>query len=296
MNELLILSRAVHFGSCLVLLSVFAVRLLVERPAAKDRPAARWLAGVCLVAAAGSGFLWLWAAVAGMSGLGLRESLNLPLFTMVLEQTPPGQVWVVRCGIGALLGATLCFTRWRWTWPVAALLAAVFTGSISLLGHAGASEGGRRSVMLTADVAHLLAVSGWPAGLLPFALLLRRYMRAGALKAAHVAARRFSAMSLVAVGVIVASGLVNAFFLVGSFHALVATDYGRLLMIKLSMFAAAACLGARNLLVHEPRLETAPEASGAMACKVWVEVALGTLIVVVVAIMGTLPPGSSPGG
>jgi len=296
MSELLILSRAVHFGSSLLLLSVFAVRLLVERPTAKDRPAARWLAASCLVVAAGSGFLWLWVAVAGMSGSGLKDSLNLPLFKIVLEQTPPGQVWVARCGIGVLLGVTLCFTRRRWAWFVAALLAAAFTGSISWLGHAGASEDGRRSVMLAADVAHLMAVSAWPAGLLPFALLLRRQMKAGALNAAYVAARRFSAMSLAAVGVIVASGLVNAFFLVGSFHALVATDYGRLLIVKLSLFGTAAALGAWNLLVHEPRLETAPEALGAMARKVWIEVALGTLIVVVVAIMGTLAPGSSVNG
>jgi putative copper resistance protein D len=296
MTELLILSRAVHFGSCLVLLAVFAVRLLVERPAAKDRPAARWLAGCCLAVAAGSGFLWLWAAVAGMSGSGLKDSLVLPLFKLVLEQTPPGQVWVVRCGIGLLLGVTLCFARWRWTWVAGALLAAAFTGSIAWLGHAGASEEGRRSLMLAADVTHLMAVSAWPAGLLPFAILLRRQMKEGALKAAYMAARRFSAMSLAAVGVIAASGSVNAYFLVGSFHAFVATDYGRLLIVKLSLFGAAAALGAWNLLVHEPRLETAPEALGAMRCKVWVEVALGALIVVVVAIMGTLAPGSAVGG
>ena len=277
-----------------MLLSVFAVRLLVERPAAEDRPAARWLAGLCLAVAAGSGFLWLWAAAAGMSGSALKDALNLQLFTIVIEQTPPGHVWVVRCAIGVLLGVTLCFARRRWTWWIAALLAAAFTGSIAWLGHAGASEGARRSLMLTPDVAHLLAVSAWPAGLLPFALLLMRQMKAGALKDAYVAARRFSAMSLGAVGVIVASGMVNAYFLVGSFHALAATDYGRLLIVKLSLFATAAALGAWNLLVHEPHLETSPEALGAMARKVWIEVALGTLIVLVVAIMGTLPPGSSP--
>ncbi len=296
MNELLILSRAIHFGSCLVLLSVFAVRLLIERPAAKDRPAARWLAGGCLAVAAGSGFLWLWASVAGMSGAGLRGSLNPHLFALVLEQTPPGQVWVARAGIGLFLGVTLCFARHRWVWLVAALLGAAFTGSISWLGHAGASEEGRRVVMLTADVTHLLAVSAWPAGLVPFALLLRRHIREGSPGAAYVAARRFTAMSLAAVATIAASGSVNAFFVVGSFHALAATEYGRMLVVKLLLFVTAVVLGAFNLLVHEPRLESTPDALGAMAGKVWIEVAFGTLIVVVVAILGTLAPGSAIGG
>jgi copper resistance protein D len=296
MNELLILSRAIHIGSCLVLFSLFVVRLLVERPAADRGGAARLLAGVCLVAAAGSGFLWFWAAVAGMSGSGLKDSLNLQLFQMVIEQTPPGHVWIVRCAIGVLLGLMLCFSRGAWRWIVGAVLAAMFVGSLAWLGHAGATEGGRRSFMLAGDVAHLLAASAWPAGLLPFVLLLRHQMKTGALPAAYAAARRFSAMSLVTVGVLAASGLVNAFFLVGSFHALVATDYGRLLIVKLALFAVAAGLGAWNLLVHEPLMETAPEALSAMTRKVWIEVALGTLIVVVVAIMGTLPPGSSAGG
>jgi putative copper resistance protein D len=291
MYELLILSRAVHFGSCLVLVSIFAVRLLVERPAAKDRGSTRWLGGCCLAVAVVSGFLWLWVAAAGMNGSGLREALNVQLFTLVLEQTPPGQVWVVRCGIGVLLGVTLCFAWRAWIWRGAALLAAAFTGSIAWLGHAGASEGGWRWVMLTADVSHLLAASAWPAGLLPFALLLRRQVRAGALGAAYVAARRFSGMSLAAVAVISISGLVNAYFLVGSFHALAGADYGRLLILKLTLFASAAMLGGWNLLVHEPLIEADPKTARAMERKVWVEVALGTLIVGVVAIMGTLPPG-----
>jgi putative copper resistance protein D len=305
MYELLILSRAIHFGSCMVLLSVFMVRLLIERPAAKDRPGPRWLAGACLAFAAGSGFLWLWASVAGMSGSSLKDALNLQLFTLVLGQTPPGKVWVVRSGIAVLLGVTLCLPRRTWVWIAGASLAAALTGSISWLGHAGASEGGRRPLMLAADVSHLLAVSLWPAGLLPFGLLLRRQMQQsapgapgapGALGAAYVAARRFSGMSLAAVAVIAASGCVNAYFLVGSFHALAATGYGRLLIAKLSLFGIAAILGAWNLLVHEPRLLADPGALAAMRRKVWAEVALGMGIVAVVAIMGTLPPGSSPGG
>jgi putative copper resistance protein D len=296
MTELLILSRAVHFGSCLVLLSIFVVRLLIERPCADSGGPARGLAALCLALAAGSGFLWFWAAAAGMNGSGLMDSLNPQLFQTVLEQTPPGQVWIVRCGIGVALGVLLCFPRGQWRWWLGALVAAGFTGSLAWLGHAGAGEDRQRVVMLTADVFHLLAASLWPAGLAPFALLLRREIKAGALPAAYAAARRFSAMSLITVVVLAGSGWVNAYFLVGSFRALVATDYGRLLMVKLALFAAAAALGAWNLLVHEPKIETVPGAVGSMARKVWIEAALGTLIVIVVAILGTLPPGSSAGG
>ena len=296
MDNLLILARAIHFGSCLLLLSLFLVRLLIERPAAEEGGEKRALAVLCLIAAAGSGFLWFWVSVAGMSGSGLAASLDPQLFRMVLAETPPGQAWLARCGIGGLLGMVLCFPRGAWRWRAGLILAGAFAASLAWLGHAGAGQDGRRSIMLAADVAHLLASGAWPVGLLPFALLLRRRMRAGALAAAHDAARRFSAMSLAAVGVLAASGLINACFLVGSIHGMIATDYGRLLIVKITLFAVAATLGAWNLLVHKPRLETAPGALGAMARKVWVEAALGALIVLIVAILGTLPPGSSAGG
>jgi len=293
-EEILILSRAVHFGSCLALLAIFAVRLIVEPPALDDGRAARRMAGLCLALAAGSGFLWFWASAAGMNGSGLIEALNWPLFQLVLTQTPPGQAWMFRCGVGVILALLLCFARRGWSWWVGAALAAALVGSIAWLGHAGASADASRPWMLAADVTHLLAASLWPAGLLPFALLLRRRMKAGAIPEARAAVRRFSAISLGAVAVVVASGTVNALFLVGSFHALVSSDYGRLLMVKLALFAAALALGAWNLLIHKPRLESSPGAMAAIARKVWIEAALASLIILVVAILGTLPPANAP--
>lgn len=289
MNGLLILSRAIHFGSCLVLLSIFAVRLLVG-----DGLAERRLAGLCLLAAAGSGFVWFWAAVAGMSGSGMMESFSPQLFGMVLAQTAPGHVWTFRCAIGVTLAVLLCIVRRAWIWPVGAPLASLLVASLAWLGHAGAAGDGPRPWMLAGDVAHLLSASVWPAGLLPFALLLRRQMKQGALSSAHIAARRFSTMSLITVAVLTASGLVNAFFLIGSFRALLSSGYGRLLLIKIALFGLGVTLGACNLLIHKPRLDSAPQALESMARKVWIEIALATLIVLVVAIMGTLPPASHP--
>jgi copper resistance protein D len=43
-------------------------------------------------------------------------------------------------------------------------------------------------------------------------------------------------MGYVAVAVLIASGLINSWFLVGSFAALLGTLYGRLLLVKLSLF------------------------------------------------------------
>lgn len=294
MTLLLILSRAIHFGSCLLLLSIFAVRLLVEPSSTEDGGNARRLVGVCLLTAAGSAFVWFWIAVAEMNGSGLMESLSRPLIQMVLTQTPPGHVWIVRGAIGVLLALTLCFPPRPWTWSVGAGLSVSLVGSLAWLGHARASGNARFPLMLIGDVCHLVASGVWPAGLLPFGLLLMRQIKAGDFFAAYVAVKRFSSMSLVVVAVLVATGVINACFLVGSFHALTATPYGQLLIIKVALFAIALGLGSWNLLVHKPRLESVPEALEGMVRKVWMEVALGMLIILAVAMMGTMTAAMPP--
>src|ERR1700722_6338849 len=123
MTMVLALIRAVHFCACLLPLSVFATLLLVVNPAsgrAAGPPrasdvAARFhrqirnlLAG-CLVIAFVSGFLWLWFSIAGMSGSTLRDSLDAGMFRMVLTQTPPGYVWLLRAALLLLLAATCLF-------------------------------------------------------------------------------------------------------------------------------------------------------------------------------------------
>lgn len=290
MTLLLILSRAVQFGSCLLLLSIFLMRLLFHQYVEKEERSARTLAGICLLLAAVSGAGWFWTAIAGMNGTGLIESLNLTLFETVINETTFGRVWAIRFATGVLLALLLKLSHRPWTWIAGTALSATLTGSLAWLGHAGAGEGTRGTVMLALDVIHLVAASVWPAGLVPFALILRRQMKAGVLPAARAAVRRFSLISLVTVGVLSGSGIGTACFLVGSFHALMTTTYGRLLIIKVTLFLAAISLGAWNLLVHKPRMESMPQALGGIAQKVSVEIVLGMLIVAVVAILGMMPP------
>ena len=297
MTLLLILSRALHIGACLLLFGCVAIRLLIGWRETLEMGATRQLSRLCLAClftAAGSGMLWLWVAIAGMSGLTLRESLSAPLFQMVLTQTTPGQDWLARCAMIATLFPLIFFSRPRWTWLASAIIAALLVASLARLGHAGAAGNAPVTFLLAADGIHLLAAGLWPGGLLPFALVLKCGLRAESLEPAHVAVRRFSALSLVAVSLLTLSGIVTALSLVGSFGALVATGYGRLLCVKLALFAAAISLGAWNFLIHKPHFTIAQEARAAMLAKVWVEAAMGAFIVLLVAILGTLPPATAP--
>ena len=57
---------------------------------------------------------------------------------------------------------------------------------------------------------------------------------------------------MVSVGTITASGIVNAWMLVGSFRGLFVTEYGWLLMLKILLFVIMLSYAAINRLVLTP--------------------------------------------
>ena len=152
-------------------------------------------------------------------------------------------------------------------------------------------------VHLVADVLHLVAAAAWFGALIPLALLLLAARRAPAgLTVAREAVQRFSPLGIVSVGTLVASGAVNTWMLAGSVPALIGTDYGRLLSLKVALFLVMLSLGAINRLWLSARVvyKSPMAAAGALRLierNTLIEAALGTIIVVIVALLGTLPPG-----
>jgi putative copper resistance protein D len=318
---LLIITRAVHIGACLTLLSLFAFEILIATPALRqaDRSALphmqalgeqfRLLAVWSGLAAIASGIVWFWIVLARMTGGSLWEVPGIASLDVVMTRTQFGQLWTWRLPqmllftIANLFAAQRCrnvFWRSR-TWQcIGTIIATTLLGSLAWAGHAGATVGAERSIHLTADAAHLIAAALWPAGLLPLALLLIRAARSSEpslLLAAGAITRRFSALSLLVVGALAATGLTNSYFLVGSLRALVASGYGRLLMLKLFLFFIMVSLGACNLLHLKPPLAPMNESNAQqryalrkLMRNVIAELCLGTLIVFIVGALGATPP------
>jgi putative copper resistance protein D len=113
---------------------------------------------------------------------------------------------------------------------------------------------------------------------------------------ARDAAQRFSTLGLVSVGTLLLTGIINAWILVGSIHALIVTGYGQLLMLKLVVFAIMLVLAATNRFWLTPRLvswsENEPqlEALHQLARNSIAEIALGLTIFAIVGVLGTLHP------
>ncbi|HKR19126.1 MAG TPA: CopD family protein, partial [Stellaceae bacterium] len=110
---------------------------------------------------------------------------------------------------------------------------------------------------------------------------------------AAIATRRFSLMAMISVVVLLASGIVNTWYLAGNVPALIGTPYGRLLLIKIGLFLIMLTVAAVNRLRLTPRLAgAAPNAALAQLRRnALIESGLGLGILAIVGVLGILPPG-----
>jgi len=310
MEALLVAARAVHFAATISLVGVCGFECLVGNPALRRGGVApvaetalrrRWnaLAWASLALALASGAAWLTATAAEMSGQPLAEILSRGTLATVLTQTRFGEDWLLRLGLAVLTSACLLAHRihpLRW---LAFGLAMAMLGGLAWAGHGGATPGGPGELHLAGDILHLLGAGLWLGTLVPLGLMLGQASQprdAAWVLAARIATRRFSWLAGASVAALFAGGLVNTWFLAGTVPALVGTEYGRLLLIKIGHFVAMLLVASVNLLRLTPRLDAAGATTAGATIKqlqrnALAETALGLGIVAIVGLLGTWPPG-----
>ena len=227
-----------------------------------------------------------------------------PLWT-VLVQTDFGQAWTARFTLMVLLAGVLGFLEFRqwpassWAGALMGLLAAGLAGTLALAGHAAANMDSdiKGSVYFVADTFHLIAAAAWVGALVPFAVLLRTVSdNQTSIAVARIATSRFSVLGVASVGTIVTTGIVNSWILTGSVHALITTDYGQLLLLKIALFLVMVSVAAINRLRFTPRLlqdteyAYAHDASRQLRRNAKIEATIGIIILVIVAILGIMSP------
>ena len=286
MLDPLILARGVHMAATVLAAGTVAFRALVA-----DAPAIRrqlivlvWTALAVAILSGAAWLVWLSAEIYGAPIIAVY--LHGGVWS-VLTETRFGLVWTVRLGLAAILGVLAL-------WPETRLLqlaaAASLLALIALIGHAGATPGTVGQIHLASDIVHLLAAGAWVGALPALALLLGCARRDATWSDDAVAAtRRFSLLGMVSAGALVASGAINSWNLLGGPRDLVTTDYGRLVLLKIGLFAAMVCIAAVNRFHLTPRL---PEAGALRELQrnSLAETGLGLCALLVVGVLGTLSP------
>lgn len=305
-------ARAIHIAASILLAGLFAFRLVVLAPVASrydrvDRCQPRFkgmwgcLALVAWLTAVISAILWLGFVAASISGAATPFSVDGETFRTVLLQTQFGHLWACRL-VGCLLIGILLFRGSPEL--IIAVLSFAILASLAAAGHSGAMVTNAGLLPIAGDIGHLIASALWPGGLVPLlVLLVSQYRTTDQTTRVFVVdvVRRFSSLSLMVVGLLAGTGLLNSYFIVGSWGALFATDYGRWLLLKIALFLLMLGFGALNLLVLKPQLARAAlvqtQTPGAVMTpmsslirSVTCETFLAAGVILVVGFLGATPP------
>jgi putative copper resistance protein D len=302
-NLPVIVIRFALYADLMVLagMTAFSFHALSAKERISDILPLKWPAFV--LAALGfvlSGFGML-VLVAEMTGSSIR-TVDLEVLREIASESAIGTAWLVRMAAMAIaVVAALAINRSSAARYVLLLSVSLAIATLVWTGHAGATEGWVGTAHRLSDMLHMLASAVWIGGIAAFAWMLFRPVTAqsGAhLAVAHRALDRFSQVGTIAVAVIVATGIVNCLAVVGfpHFTRLPLTDYGKLLILKLLLFAAMLALAALNRWRLTPALGVAvrndnpASALTGLRRSLLAEGSAALAILAVVAWLGTLEP------
>ncbi|WP_447954050.1 copper homeostasis membrane protein CopD [Sphingopyxis chilensis] len=262
------------------------------------------LATIALIGIALS-ILGMMVLVASMGGVVIGE-IDRATVNMVISETTTGTVWQVR--IAALL-LVLYFSIVGWRRPTFALASLSITAAMALAtlawtGHGAADEGALGWLHLGADITHLLAAGIWIGALCALCLLIFRpaaRMAADHIHLSHRALDGFARVGSIVVGLLIVSGLVNSWILIGpsKFGAHFTSLYGLLLVAKLLLFVAMLLLAGANRFFLTPALAAAVESGDTSPAiqklrrSLIIESGCALAILALVAWLGLLAPPTS---
>jgi putative copper resistance protein D len=300
--------RAIHFAFAVQAIGALLFVWIVGHTGGGTPGGADWrrfmrVAALSVAAATLSEVGWFILQVADMADGSIADAWTNGMFSTVLFKTHAGVIWWVRFAIAAslMISLALLAASRRAPAPIALgsafILAAANFVSGAWLSHAAADPGPFGWLHLAVHALHMLGVSLWLGGLLPLAMLLARAQRSGdqqALAVAQSASIRFGNVALLAVVLILLTGIANTALVVESISDVTSSTYGSLLVTKLILALVMLVLAANNRQWLVPRLSDAssPQAAARLRWSVLGELALGALILLVAGALGLSPPGA----
>jgi putative copper resistance protein D len=288
--------RALHTVGAIVLFGeLLFARVVANRAETHDDASRGHVLATAWAVATLAWIAWLVIEAAAMAGVAYGQAT--PFVARVLADTGFGHVWLLRAALLLALGAWLLRSRAapRVSTP-GIVLAGLVLASIAWSGHANAHTGFDGVVAHLADVLHVLAAGAWIGSLRPLAASLRAPPSADDAVARTVA--RYGTLGVVSICALVASGVVNAAYSLHEPARLFDSDYGRLLLGKLGLFAVVLAIAALNRWSLTPAIRRAaqePEAAATGRTRLrrsaWIEAMLGAGII---ALAGALASAAPP--
>ena len=290
-------SNMMLLGSCVFLAIVGANTANLGHPwVGRLKRTFPWLATLLLI-----GLLGVLATTTAQA-TGVSENAWNPLaWSDFLQKTRIGFIWTLRAASALVVLAIALYVRispsTQWRFILCASAAALTIALGSLASHSAAEE---QAALATATYAlHLVVASVWFGGLPGVVLAASSVsVKIGSTdertRVSEVVSR-FSALALPAMIAIVVSGVIVADRMIDTNYAgLVATTYGWILILKLTLLAIILSIASRAKSVWVPSLKQDSEtaAAGGQKLRTWVtvEFALAVILVIVATLLANTVP------
>ena len=246
-------------------------------------------------------FLVVQAAAA--ADVPIVQAIGTPIVQLINGRS--GLLWLARIALLLLIGGL----AWRlppagrgsvWPWWAALVPAGGVLLTFSLNSH-GAAMGHDVALTVALDWLHLVAAVAWLGGLVPLGFAIHAAWRTPERSLPLVRLiPRFSVMAVGCVTILVFTGVYSFVLHVGGLGLLIATTYGRALLVKVVVFGVLLVVAGLNLFVLAPRLSVgdghAATISGRSLVRTFgrtvrTELLLGALILLAVGVMTSVAPG-----
>lgn len=214
------------------------------------------------------------------------DSLEISDMVDVMLETGIGWAWIAQAtGTPLLLGLLVILPARRQA--AIAIISALLLATLSISGHAAMDDGWLGIAHRANHILHLLSGGAWLGALVPVLMILRRLSE----PEARLALMRFSTLGHGAVALVIVTGLINTYLIVGKPPLDWSFPYQMLLSAKIVLAAAMTILAIVNRYIFVPRLARDHDhAVGAILRGTLAEIVLGVIVLALVAWFGTLDP------
>jgi len=291
MDEALITCRFVHFCTAMLLFGSSAFNGLVVPAGLRDAPTTlkRRIELALALLVVITTVVWL-GLEAGEAGDGWQDTVNPEVVWSVMAATSFGAAWAIRLGLGALLlGALFLPGKVRSSFVLA--LSAALLASLGLVGHAAMEEGATGWLHRLNQGLHLLSAGFWIGCLPPLLACLTRLRRGPHRLGLVETLKRFSGSGHIAVALVLITGTINSWLILGAGWPDFGSPYQLLLFIKVSLVATMVLIAIVNRYLIVPRLGgDESRALRALAVGTIGELALGAVVIGLVSAFATFDP------
>ncbi len=228
--------------------------------------------------------------VSEVLAFSISDSLNLNVWWSLLSQTTVGQVMLVQAVVLVFIALLGWVVLDRVTGIIISALAITAAFLPGLTGHSSMTET-HNAASISLGI-HIVAMSAWIGGLIALLIYLLR-----ASPDSGTVIRRFSALALISVIVLVESGLLNASLRLDGPAAIVTSVYGAILLAKISILIVLISFGWRARKKISDSAEQGPLNNVAIALQAGREILwMGLVLGLSVALSRTAPPGEFQAG